>query len=181
MTVITKLGKELTEDELAIINVARKEVFGSEDLIDPAPGSLNWEAVFFILRDDANKIVAFVKLHLIKVVFQGITYPVFCISTLVSLVQGKGYGCQMLDEIKTYLAKQEKTALLFCETKLLPFYQKCGIEILPKEKNQFYYIVKNGKPVGPNIVPGEVIFVRGKDGLMERVLGSGDKRVGVVD
>ena len=115
-----------------------------------------------------------------KVIFRDKTGPVYCVSTLISLETGKGFGCKVLAEIRNYLSSQKKTAFLFCETELLPFYRKCGLEILAKGDNQFYFIEKNGRPiVDPNIVPGEVVFIRGKDSLMERILASADKGVGV--
>jgi len=117
-----------------------------------------------------------------KVIFRDKTGPVYCVSTLISLETGKGFGCKVLAEIRNYLSSQKKTAFLFCETELLPFYRKCGLEILAKGDNQFYYVEKNGKTItDPNVIPGEVIVVRGKDGLMEMVLASQDKRVGVID
>lgn len=177
-----KAGKDLTPNELEVINLGRKTAFGSEDLIEPRPENVDWLASFFILNDESKKILVFAKLHQIKVVFQDVTYPTLCISTLVSLDRGKGYGCSLLQDVRRYLGEQNQTAFAFCESELIPFYKKCGFEVLAREENKFYYLQKNGRIISnPNIVPGEVVVVRGKDGLMEKVLASTDKRVGVID
>ena len=182
MKVEIKRGKELSGDELLVINEGRQREFASKDPIKPVPSNVNWEAVFFLVKADMDQVLAFGKLHAIEVIFQGVTYPVWCISTLVSLDKGKGYGRRILKEMENYLRTQEETALGFCETELLSFYQKCGVEFLTKEDNQFFYVTKNGKQINdPNIVPGEVIFIWGKDGLMEKIMASKDKRVGVID
>ncbi len=177
-----KAGKDLTVAELEVINFGRKTAFGSDDSVEPQSGNVDWLASFFILKDGSKKILVFAKLHPIKVVFQDVTYPALCISTLVSLNRSKGYGCSLLQDIRRYLGGQNKTAFAFCESELIPFYQKCGFEVLTREENKFYYLQKNGRVIGnPNIVPGEVVVVRGKDGLMEKVSASTDKRVGVID
>ncbi|MFZ2202447.1 MAG: hypothetical protein WAV56_03545, partial [Microgenomates group bacterium] len=87
-----KRGKELGVGELLVINNGRRLEFGSKDLIEPSASNVNREAIFFLLRDENEIVVAFGKLHQMKVVFQGLEYSVYCISTLVSLDKGKGYG-----------------------------------------------------------------------------------------
>ena len=175
-----KAGTDLTADELEVINSGRKMAFGAEDKIEPRLDDKNRETRFFLLKNSGENILAFGKLHLMKVVFQTQAYPVYCISTLVSLEMDKGYGKKLMKGIESYLVDKTMTAFAFCETDLLPFYRKCGLEILAKENNQFYYIEKNGKAItNLNIVPGEVVFIRGKDSLMERILASADKGVGV--
>ncbi|MEK7181055.1 MAG: hypothetical protein AAB738_01830, partial [Patescibacteria group bacterium] len=119
MVVEIKRGKELGAGELLVINNGRRLEFGSKDLIEPSASNVNWEAIFFLLRGENEIVVAFGKLHQMKVVFQGLEYPVYCISTLVSLDKGKGYGRSVLKEMENYLRTQEKTALGFCETELL--------------------------------------------------------------
>lgn len=180
--VVNKPGKELSLAELEVINAGRLKEFGSEDKLEPQPGNVNWEAIFFLLKDEGGRILAFGKLHQMKVVFAGVTYSVYCLSTLISLDKDKGYGRQILKAVETFLATQVKTTFGFCETGMLPFYLKSGLEVLSRADNQFYFIEKNCKSItDPNIIPGEVIVIRGKDGLTEKVLASVDKGVGVID
>lgn len=177
-----KNGKALSAEELLTINSGQRREFGLVDTVEPFSEPINPEALFVIVKNDFGQILAFGKLHEIGLVFHSLTYPILCISTLVSLDKGKGYGRILMKEIVSYLNKQRKTAVGFCETKLLPFYEKCGVEFLANDDNHFFYLLKNGETItDPKIVPGEVIFVRGKDGFMDIVLASADKRVGVID
>lgn len=180
MRIEGKKGKDLTQEELASINLGRRMMLGSKYDIDPKPGDDDFQADFFLLRDEAGKIAAFGKIEEIEVVHGGNHYPVLKFSTLVSFDKGRGHGKMVMAEIERYVKTQDKTAFGFCETSLIPFYKKCGLEVLSPKDNRFYYLDADGKPiVNHNIVPGEVIVVRGKDGLMEMVLSGRDKRVGV--
>jgi len=180
MRIERKKGKDLADDELAAINSGRRLNLDSKYDIKPLSGDDDFEADFFLLKDDLGKLLAFAKVEEIDVDWQGKSHTVLKFSMLVSLDKGKGYGKAVMAEIKRFVDSQEKTALGFCETELIPFYRKCGLEVLSNADNQFYYLEADGQPIAnANIVPGEVIVIRGKDGFMDKVLSSGDKRVGI--
>lgn len=180
MGIERKKGGDLSREELSVINLGRRSKLGSKYDLDPRPGDDDFEADFFLLKDDFDRILAFAKLEEIEILFSGRYYPIMKFSMLVSPDGGKGYGKKVMREVEKYVETQDKTALGFCETTLVPFYKKCGFEVLSFVDNQFYYLDKEGKPIADsNIVPGEVIVIRGKDGLMEKVLAGRNKRVGV--
>lgn len=46
----------------------------------------------------------------------------------------RGYGIKLLNQVNTYLIETGKQGILLCKDSLVPFYKKCGWEmILPKQ------------------------------------------------
>lgn len=174
----TKRGRELTREELQTINLARKREFGSRYQLQPALDNREGDSIFFLLKNELDKTLAVGKIQDIKITFKNRVCLIPCFSTVIALQKHLGYGRLIMNAIKMYGEKQEKTIVGFCETSILPFYQQCDWEVLSPEDNRFLYVDINGNVI-PNIVPGEVIFTRGKDKLMEQILNGDDKTAGV--
>lgn len=183
-----KLGKDLTVKELEAINEYRLKEFKSKTLINPRKDNENWKAQFFLLYTDEYVLKAFGKLSDIQIALNPTgdrvsrpvgsrVYDVPCISTIIATEKGCGFGKQLVQGMIEYVKKTGKTAIGFCETGLLGFYEKCGFGIAPAIDNHFVYQDKEGN-VLPNIVPGEVIYVSGSDDLMDKILTS-QEQVGV--
>ena len=53
---VIKEGKNLTNDELVVINSWRKKEFNSKSVIKPEPGNDDWNKKYFILLNENDKI-----------------------------------------------------------------------------------------------------------------------------
>ncbi len=175
-TITIKPGKLLTKQELKEINSHRQRVFQSDDPISINYNSQDRTNLFILVKDNTGHLLSFAKVHPLNLHFAGQIHPVHGFSTIVSTQTGKGYGKLAIEGIKKLVRQTNRTAIGFCETALLPFYRNCGLEILTPQDNQFVYVNALGKII-PGIVPGEVIYIRGKDQVMEKILNSTDKTV----
>ncbi len=171
-----KAGKSLTMQELDQINFHRQRVFETDDPYSPSEENMDWENLFILVKDQSEELLSFGRLHSIELDTSVGVREVYCVTSVVSVEPGKGYGKLVMDEIRSYVEETGITVLGFCETALLDFYSKCGYEVLRGEDNQFIYEDKQGKlPLG--VVPGEVIYFEGRDKVMEEILKSSDKTV----
>lgn len=175
---VIKTGKDLSQKELEAINHHRQSVFGTNDPYVPMPDNKDWSNRFILIKNCSDELLSFGRIHPIKLSHVDGTYTVNCFTGVVSTRPGQGYGKLVIDEMKKIADASGKTVIGFCETDLLPFYRKCGYEVLSPEDNQFVYVDERGVII-PKIVPGEVIYYPGKDGIIEKILNSSDKTVRV--
>src|SRR5688572_28971951 len=158
---VIKLGKDLTKEELDLINFHRQKAFGHDDPYTPSPENKDWNNVFVLVKDDLGELLSFGRLHSIELrLSSGEMREVYCFASVVSTKQKMGYGKLVMDEIKKYVEETGITVIGFCETDLIPFYRKCGYQVLSPEDNQFVYVDEKGDII-PGIVPGEVIYYSG--------------------
>ncbi len=171
-----KIGLDLSEAELSIINEARKREFGSKDDIFPKEGNDEEKCQFLFLKKENGEVIAFGRVDVMPIKNRDETYDVLCLSTVIALPKGVGYGSQLMEKVKEMVAKTGKTMIGFCETKNLLFYKKCGFEIVDPKENQFVFTDSNGV-VLLDIYPGEVFYLDGEDKLISKIIESNDKTI----
>ena len=178
MNVEVKTGKNLTKKELESINLYRIKEFHSKKAISLSRETKDWLNLFFFLKDNHDKLLSFGIVEDLEINFQGKSYDVLCVSTVVATQKNLGYGKMLMEKTKEYASGKGKTLIGFCEGSLLPFYQKCGFKILNEEENKFVYIDPHGEVIH-NIVPGEVFYISGIDEVIDKVISVVDKTVKV--
>jgi hypothetical protein len=77
-------GSDMSQQDLDIINDFRVRELKSEILIEPKPGNEAWHQLFFLVRLDA-KLVAFGRLHSLKVEFKNEIHDVLGIASIVAI------------------------------------------------------------------------------------------------
>lgn len=167
LTVSIILGKELTQDEVKIINEARLNEFGSTNKINPNPNNEDWEKKYFLVKEKQH-MVAFGRLHEVEVLFDKKKYHILGIATIIALEKGRGYGILLMSEIKKYLQQLRKTGVGFCEREVSPFYEKCGYNILRKGNVRFQYDTPSPHP------DDDVLYLNGEDNLMKKIIENPD-------
>lgn len=161
--VVIVQGKNLSTNDLGIINAARQKEFGSPVAIDPKPDNEEWEKQYFLARN-GEKLVAFGRLHEVDVTFENQTYPIFGIATVIALEKGGGYGKTLMIAMKEYIEERGKTGIGFCSKDVTPFYEKCGYGILVDGQQEFHH------PAPPKFEGSDVLYIDGEDRLVEKML-----------
>ena len=170
---------ELSENDLTVITKFRIQEFGVEIPTNSISSNEDQNNLYFLLKDDTENILAFAMVEELPLKFHNESILVLCVSTVIATKKGEGYGKQVLAEIQNYAKEKGRTLLGFCETDMIPYYQKCGFSILSDEDNQFVYIDEKGEIV-PKIIPGEVFYCDGDDGVISHILAEADKQVTVL-
>ena len=161
--VIILPGKDLSKNDIETINKARLEKFGSTAIINPQSDNEDWTKIYFLAKNE-NRLVAFGRLHDVKVIFKNEIYDIFGIATVASIEKGKGYGKMLMTAMQNYIQKKGKTGLGFCNKAITPFYEKCNLGVIVKGQKRFYH------PTSPRFHNSDVIYVAGKDNLIEKML-----------
>lgn len=175
--IIIKRGKDLTDNELSVINYWRKKEFNSKSVIQPQPGDDNWNKKYFILLNDKKKIVAFARLHDVNLEFLGKEYNIIGLATLISTERGLGHGKQLTLEMKKHIEGLGKTGIGFCNKKLTKFYRKCGFGIIADGTLRFLYKDDEGKLIKDPWGGGDVIYLKSNDGLIKEILTHPNEKV----
>ncbi len=168
--------RKIDAEDVVTINHFRLQEFGIDTSINQNNTKEEQNSLFFLLKDDDRTLLAFALLEELPLRFHTESLLVLCVSTVIATQRGNNYGIQVLMKVQQYAKEKGRTVLGFCETDLIPFYQKCGFDILSNEDNQFMYCDESGK-ILPHIVPGEVFYLDGHDKVIESILSSSDKRV----
>lgn len=127
--------------------------------------------LIILVQSQAGETLAFGKMHPLSLHLNNGDIEVTCFSEITANVPRQGYGKLVMNEIKRHVETTGQTAIGFCATDLLPFYRACGCRVLQPEDNHFVYVDENNQIV-PNLVPGEVVYYSGKDGIMDKILAS---------
>lgn len=159
------LGKQLSKEDLETINYNRKLEFHSDTDIKPALDNDDWEKPYILVRNEQRILVAFGRLHVIKVKFMNEEYEILGIATVLSIEKKKGYGRLVIEKMKEHIKEKRFTAIGFCDPDDTPFYVKCGLGVVEKGTDRFIF------PGGPkNTKPGDVIYIDGADRLVEKMV-----------
>lgn len=161
------LGKDLTQEELHVINAHRKLEFNSASDIAPNPDNENWEKIFVLIKLE-NDLVAFGRLHDIEVKFKSKIYDVFGIATIVAVRKGHGYGTMVMKAIEQYVIKSGKTAIGFCTPNVSDFYRKCGYGII-KDGMQRFVFIDNGQRAKIERPDDYALYLPGKDDFIDQL------------
>ena len=161
-------GKDLSENDLKVINDSRFKEFNSQSLIKPLRDNEDWNKIYFLLKE-SEQLLAFGRLHDVNVECQEKTYQILGIATIVSVIKGKGYGFELMQSMKKYILSTGKTGIGFCNKNITEFYRKCGLGILENGQDRFEY----SEPA--RYQGGDVIFIKGADDLIDRMVS--DKNI----
>ena len=167
-------GKDLSSEDLQIINAGRKQEFNSQTPIAPVPTDENWDKPYFLVRD-GNELVAFGRLHEVNVQFQNERHSVLGIATIVAIKKGEGYGKKLMEKMREYIESTGKTAIGFCGSSVSGFYEKSGYGILKGGVKRVVYQDDSGRL--PSAVGEDVIYIEGKDGLIAKMTMSPDDKI----
>lgn len=86
-----------------------------------------------LLINDKNEISAYLNLIKIKPVINNIEQQAYGIGNVCALKRGSGDGGKLITEVNNYLLINKKIGLLFCNSKLVSFYERLGWKIIPKD------------------------------------------------
>ena len=157
------MGKDLSKSDLDLINRHRKREFKAKIGIHPAPDNDDWTTPYFLVRNRDGRLLAFARLHHLKVNFRGRDYPVLGIATILSIEKRKGHGRKLLEAMKRYSQDRNTTAIGFCDPEDTPFYEKCGLGVI-KGMDTFIF------PSGPkSSEPGDIVYIESGDGLIKEM------------
>lgn len=171
-------GVDLTLGELDIINQNRVLEFGAKKMLDPKTNVKDAED-FFYLIEEGGEIKAFVRLGKEKFRYLGEDFEMWSFSTLVAIEKKKGYGRELLNELRKFSVDNGVSIVGFCLADLKEYYLKNDWGILNSEDNQYYYIDGAGKQVPREYAPGEVVYLNGADDFFGKLRSSDDKKVGL--
>ncbi len=172
ISVIQKLGKELTKKELEVINAYRKKEFNSKSIIDPKPTNDEWNKRYFLVKGGkANKLLSFGCFHNVTVSYKDEKYDVLGIARIVSVEKSKGYGRALLDDMRRYMIENNKIGVGFCNPNTSEFFKKSSFFIAKNAQNRFVY--KDGdKEIKPKWETGDVIVFDTTKQLLSNLLNT---------
>lgn len=157
-------GKDISDEDLSIINAARRVAFGLASRgIEIAPGNDEWEKLYFLAKRD-EALLAFARIHDVGVTFLGKKYQILGIGTLVALPEAPGAGRQLALGVRDYIRERKQTGLAFCTPELARIYQRFGMGRIEKGQDRFFY------PGPTRFASSDAVYISGKDGLIERML-----------
>ncbi len=171
MKIEIKKGKDLSKKELDFIVKTNIDTFNTCKDYEKELKLLKEEemqSTFFFVKKN-NKIVSFGLLRPVKIKYLGKGYNIFGISNMISIIKKKGYGKILVQAMKDFLSKKEKTGLGFCSKENTLFYKKSGVIVEGKLKNRFFYDYGNSQK-NIEAMKGFVIYWEGKDKFVTKVL-----------
>ncbi len=163
-----KSGKELTSEELEVVNFWREKEFNKEPW---SHDGINYfhRNLFFIVRD-SEQIVSFGMLIPIDIFIDKQKYSIDGIATIFSTIRGKGYGKYLMERMKEYIISRDKIAIGFCENKNTEFYKKCGYGIWKNGIDNFIYIDENNNEVKDE--GGDTLYIDNSEQTLENAIQS---------
>ncbi|MCX6748200.1 MAG: hypothetical protein NT076_01200 [Candidatus Pacearchaeota archaeon] len=134
LEITTKRGSKLTSREINLMNKERIKEYGKNNKnFRREP-----ESIFFFVKD-AGKIVSFGMLKPVSIYLDGKNYDILGIGNILSIVRRREYARILIAVIISYLKKENKTGLGFCENKISGFYEKVGLNVKKNMARRFRY------------------------------------------
>ncbi len=156
----TKLGRDLTQDEIALIGHFRRTEF---HVSDPVTEDTEFSEQIFFLLQEGEDTLAFGRLKPLEVTFQSKTYEILGIASIVAAEKSKGNGKALVGHIKEHILKDGRTGLGFCSPKVIEFYEKCGYKTIKDGAARCIY-EENGEVI-PHKEDSNLIYIDGNDHL----------------
>lgn len=147
-------GKQITQVDLDIINKYRKIRLNRKSHWDHFENNYFHDRLFFLVRSE-NKLVSFGTLRQIDVYIDDEKISIMGIQAVISVVERKGYGKILMQEMINYAERENKTLVGFCESKNAEFYKKSGLEVFQNQNRNFVYVNENNDEYTED---GDVIF-----------------------
>ncbi len=166
-----KKGDRLSKTELDLIVKTNIKTFNSCKEYEKELKILKdeeMESSFFFVKKGKQD-VSFGLLRPIKIKYLRKNYNIFGISNMISIKKGKGYGKILVQAMKDFLSKKDKTAIGFCHEGNVGFYKKSGLIVEGKLKNRFFYDYGDSKE-NKNAMQDFVIYQEGKDKFPTKLL-----------
>lgn len=160
----TKRKSDLREEELKLINEARKRELGSKSEWRSDEVS-ETEDLIFLLREAAT-IVAFGRLRKYSLNYDSTSLDFYAISSIVSLEKGKGYGKKLMLEIKKFLNDKGCMGMGFCSLKNSEFYRKSGYEVVKDITDIFQFKEESGNYVKSHFAENILFIVNAPEDLL---------------
>jgi len=159
--------QNLSKEYMKIMNLNRKKNFGPKEVknfkTDYYPGA----KFLFIIED--NKIVAFCGLRKVSLNYRNKNYNILGLCNVISVITNKGYGKELMKRMISYLKKQNKTALGFCDNRKANFYKTSGLKV--KKDFSMRFALKNPKSKELKFdSPCYGIYINGKDNLVKKMI-----------
>lgn len=152
-------GKDLKQEDLDLINEYRRIRLDRSSAWDHHKNNYFHDRLFFLVRNDGN-LVSFGTLRPIKVYVDNNEVNIMGIQAVISIVQGKGYGKTLMQEMIKYADQNQLVLVGFCEHKNAEFYIKSGLEVFENKNLNFIFIKDNGEEYTEE---GDVIYHSIKD------------------
>lgn len=92
-----------------------------------------------VLLSENKKYMAYLNLIDIEVKINKKTHKLLGLGNVCTLIKGKGYGRQLMQQTNQYMKNNKKTGLLFCKKPLDEFYNKTGWSLIDKKKIKLAY------------------------------------------
>jgi hypothetical protein len=169
------LGKDISKDDLYVINKWRIAEFNSETFISPLPDNSDWEKPYFFVKNN-DILMSFGRLHTIYVHFhRSELYSILGISTVISIEKGKGYEKMIMTKMREYIKERNMTAIGFCNPSNSIFYEKCKYSIIKNGVRRFTFLNEDEKELPSK--PGDIIYFEGREGLIEEMKKYANEKV----
>lgn len=128
-------NNELENDELNLA-ISLKQVawkYSYRQQLSWIENNINEEDLHVFLFEN-NKAVAYMNMVYVKLIIDDCELRVLGIGNVCSVSPGYGYGKTLLSKVNLYLIENNIVGLLFCKDALVSYYQKCGWNLIPKNK-----------------------------------------------
>lgn len=165
-------GKDLKQEDLDLINEYRKIRLDRSSIWDHQNNNYFHDRLFFLVRSNGN-LVSFGTLRSIKVYVDNQEIGIMGIQAVISIVQGKGYGKILMQEMVKYADQNQLILVGFCEHKNAEFYIKSGLEVFENKNLNFIFVKENGEEYTEE---GDVIYHSIKASTIRDALTS-DKKI----
>lgn len=162
-------GRDINQRDLDRINEYRKIRLDRDNVWDHLANNFFHSRLFFLVRDN-SELVAFGVLKLIEVFIGGQKIDIQGIQSIISIVQGKGYGKALIHNMINYAKEKNLILVGFCEPHNSEFYQKSGLEVFPGKNTSFIHEKENGETYTEE---GDVIYFSGSNDIIKTTLLAG--------
>jgi hypothetical protein len=168
MQVIVKKGADIPFKERRAIHKLWHDTFDPNNKYKPLDSNDLVEDIFFIVKDK-SKLLSVGALETVFVKFRNKKYKLRGISSVVSVVERKGYGKMIMKKMIEYVKAKNLTAVSFCSRHNTPFYKKCGLCIAKDEVKRFVH-KKKDETLEKNTDDRDVIYISEDNKFMKDFL-----------
>lgn len=170
--IISRKAKDLTSEEISLMNRARTELWGKDAEVDFRKEDSNGE---FIFVKNSGDIAAFGMMKPVNAELDGKKYEILGIGRGMAIQKGKGYGKMLNDARILELKRLGKTGVAFTSRHNIGFFEKAGYRIKKNGIRKFLYKNPEGKLIKDN--DGDMIYYEGKDKFVAKLLDSKSKAI----
>lgn len=160
-------GSAISNSDLEVVNEYRKKYFDRNKMWDHETNNHFHDRIIFLLKED-SVLKAFCTIRDFEVYVNEVKHEILGLQLVSSVEKGKGYGKILMEAVKEYISKQDKTLIGFSEKHITLFYKKTGFNIYIDGSDKFVYVKDDGERYKDG--PGDAIFIGPKDSFMFEVV-----------